>query len=488
MKLLRAQVVLLSLLSLLSSFGARAGGWPELSGGPVTGGGERDAALVIGVDDYAYAPPVPGAEKNAEDWYRYLVKGLKVPTSSATLLRGREATLERIRRYAREMSAQVKPGGTLWFVFIGHGAPSQDGSEGVLVGHDAQQDVDGLYARSLGQRELTGLLSSGAPPKTVMVLDACFSGRTPSGEPLIEGVQPLIPLKTPEGTASNAWVLSAAKADQFAGALPGLRRPAFSYLVLGGIRGWAERDGDGFVSAGELLDYTADALRTLVRDRTQTPELQGVAEAPLVAAGGERAPDLAELTLSAPPIVTSAPSGAPPAATAPTVSAGGASARSIDVELVSADASARWDVYVDDEVVCTTPCVRKLDPLRPLLFRSRDDRKGPPDRIELAQLGGAAQPLMVQAHATSQGLQATGIVFTSLGGMAAVTGGALAAIGCSGRSAALCTGGLISAPIGLVTAAASIYLIVTSQPRAEIIPLHTGTLQVTGPSSVALAF
>jgi hypothetical protein len=43
-------------------------------------------------------------------------------------------------------AAAVEPGGTLWFVFIGHGAPVKiaDGNEGVLIGADTQQDADSL--------------------------------------------------------------------------------------------------------------------------------------------------------------------------------------------------------------------------------------------------------------------------------------------------------------------------------------------------------
>ncbi len=48
-------------------------------------------------------------------------------------------------------------------------------------------------------------------------------------------------------------------------------------------------------------------------------------------------------------------------------------AGTIKVDLISSNASARWDVYYDDEVVCTTPCSKWLDPAHPLLFRTRDE-------------------------------------------------------------------------------------------------------------------
>ena len=52
---------------------------------------------------------------------------------------------------------------------------------------------------------------------------------------------------------TNVTVLTAATADQVAGPLPGAARPAFSYLVLGGLRGWADSDHNGRVTAGETV-------------------------------------------------------------------------------------------------------------------------------------------------------------------------------------------------------------------------------------------
>ena len=42
--------------------------WPDLSSPPKAGGGgERDAAVVVGAERYAFVEHVPGAEQNALD-------------------------------------------------------------------------------------------------------------------------------------------------------------------------------------------------------------------------------------------------------------------------------------------------------------------------------------------------------------------------------------------------------------------------------------
>lgn len=288
----------------LCLFAGRAfAAWPEFSTPiPASGGGERDAALIVGVENYLAVPPVTGAVKNATDWYLYLTNVRKVPTSSITLLRDKEATAEKLRKFAAQTAAQAKAGGSVWFIFIGHGAPAPDGRDGVLVGFDAQQDADSLYARSVPQTELLGLLGGGAQARTIALVDACFSGRAPGGAPLVPGLQPVIPVMKAIGGATGKplTVVTAGTNDQFAGPLSGASRPAFSYLMLGALRGWGDADRNGQVTVSEALAYTLHALQSTVKDRTQTPQLVGP-DGLLGPSGREAGPDLAALVVAPPP-------------------------------------------------------------------------------------------------------------------------------------------------------------------------------------------
>lgn len=155
-------------------------------------------------------------------------------------------------------------------------------------------------------------------------------------------------------------------------------------------------------------------------------------------------------------------------------------AGTIKVDLISSNASARWDVYYDDEVVCTTPCSRWLDPARPLLFRTRDEGyygRGA-DKVRVGDLMPFTSTGMVQVAAvpTAQGQFATGVVFTSFGGMAAITGIALTGVGCSGSGPpGMCSAGAITLGIGALVTAGSILLILDALPHAEFrVPGGTG--------------
>ena len=287
-------------IAILIAAPARAGDtdWPDLSSPPSrTGGGENDAAVIVGVENYLFLPDIPGALTNVEDWYLYLTRTLAVPPARITLLRNEEATVEKMRKYAERAASEVDPGGTLWFVFVGHGAASSDGADGVLIGADAQREADSVYARSLPRSELLATLDGGAQERSVVVLDACFSGRSAGGEELVEGLQAYVPHRAAR-LGGDLAVLAAGRSDQFAGPLPGQVRPAFSYLVLGAMRGWGDADGNGSVTADEAVGYARDALATLVTDRDQTPELSGELGSTVLGLGRERGPDLAAMVLS----------------------------------------------------------------------------------------------------------------------------------------------------------------------------------------------
>ncbi|MBI5882001.1 MAG: SUMF1/EgtB/PvdO family nonheme iron enzyme [Elusimicrobia bacterium] len=272
-----------------------AASWPDV-GRPAAsvGGGEADAAVIVGIERYAFVSPVRGAGDNARAWYDYLTKTRGLKPANVRLLLESDGTLEEIRAAAEDSAGRAAPGGTLWFVFIGHGAPGGDAKDGVLVGVDAQQKAASLYARSLPRAELLRRLGTTKAGQVNVILDACFSGRTEAGA-LIEGLQPLVLAALAPPKDDRFLVMTAAKGNQFAGPLPGSKRPAFSYLTLGALRGWADSNHDGKVTAGEVFGFVDDALRATLRGRDQTPELTGKADALIGASAGEGAPDLAVL-------------------------------------------------------------------------------------------------------------------------------------------------------------------------------------------------
>ena len=278
--------------------------WPDLSSAPAASSsselaqaGAGDAALVVGVSKYAFVSPVEGADKNAADWWAYFRQFRGIPRSSVGFLRDAEATAEGIRDEAKRVAALAKPGSTIWFVFIGHGVASANGEEGLLVGVDAQGTAKSLDTRSIPQSEVESILSNSQAARVIMIVDSCFSGQSSDGRPLAPGLQALV--RTSQLETNNKTIrLTAGTSDQFAGPLPGAHRPAFSYLVLGAIRGWGDENRDGNVTAEEAVNYANDVLLVLEKGRRQTPELIGADRQMLLADHvSESGPDIDGMVL-----------------------------------------------------------------------------------------------------------------------------------------------------------------------------------------------
>jgi hypothetical protein len=280
---------------------AAAAQWPDLSRAADSHGeGRSDTALIVSVEHYPFVQPVPGALQNAGDWYQYFTKERGLEPSNVTVLRDGEATVEKMRQYLAATARASVPGGKLWFVFIGHGAPSLNGKGGALVGFDAQQDPDSISARSLGMAEALSTAAQGRQSDAVLVIDACFSGRVNSSESLLAGLQPLVSGMKAIEPMPRTTVFTAAKADEFAGPLLGEARPAFSYLLLGALRGWADQDGHGRVTVREAFDYVKEALRMTIKGRTQEPDLTTETPELVLAEANEKGPDLGAI-FDAPP-------------------------------------------------------------------------------------------------------------------------------------------------------------------------------------------
>ena len=104
--------------------------------------------------------------------------------------------------------AQTSQGGSLWFVFIGHGAALKDGTDGALIGMDAQQTIESIGARSIARKDLVAMLQKGKQSQTVVVLDTCFSGRDSGGELLAQGTQPVIAVNSLQTAKAGTVILA----------------------------------------------------------------------------------------------------------------------------------------------------------------------------------------------------------------------------------------------------------------------------------------
>ena len=122
-----------------------------------------------------------------------------------------------------------------------------------------------------------------------------------------------------------------------------------------------------------------------------------------------------------------------------------------------------WDVLVDGQPMCATPCSGPLHPVQFVVLRSQQPS---PVILEVGRLPPG--DVIVSGKPLEQGRYAGGIVATTLGGMAVVVGTTLTAVGAAKDRNGMTTAGLISGAVGALVLVGGIYLMLQAVPDFQI--------------------
>jgi hypothetical protein len=255
---------------------------------------DSDAALIIGIEDYAFIADVPFASRDAKAFYDLAVYTLGVPAERVRLLNN-GAAKEQIEKAAADVGAMVKGGGTAWVYFAGHGAADPSTGARLLLGDDTRQDPTAFSARAVTVDGLTDLAGAGGGTVNFLT-DACYGGLGRGGAEIAPGKRFAVPTYAVQDTTGKDLYWYAASGDQLAGPYADAQHGAFTYLAVGALRGWADGElddvRDGKVTAREANAFVARSLSTL-QITDQTPEISGSRDQVLISSDRlEPAPEL----------------------------------------------------------------------------------------------------------------------------------------------------------------------------------------------------
>lgn len=238
-------------------------------------------AVVVGISDYQ-DPEIPDlqfADKDAEAFANFLHSsaGGSLDAAHLTLLTNNQATGGNMMKVLDELPKKVKEGDQVIIYFSGHGDVETRyfDEQGYLLCYDCNSKVyqmGGAFRLS----DLNGIitkLSVENKAKVLVITDACHAGKLSGSQ--IGGSQITNNMLMKRKYYNEIRMLSC---DPFEFSLEGAQwgsgRGCFSYHLVDGIYGLADKNSDLIVTVSEIERYLEDNVTKEAEPHKQTPKIE----------------------------------------------------------------------------------------------------------------------------------------------------------------------------------------------------------------------
>jgi uncharacterized caspase-like protein len=267
---------------------------------PVAGGGPKIAtrwAVVIGVGEYENksVPKLRFSDADAEAMYRLLTTRAGYERENVLLLTDKapeKPTLHSIRLALGDfLPRKTSRDDMVLIYYAGYGAPDvdatrkdADGLAKYLIPRNVQPDS--LRKTAFPMDEIPGMLARVPAERVVLLLDASYAG-APGG-------RTFAPSNAQSRSLSDQFleriaksrgrlVITASGPNEVALEPADLGHGLFTYYLLEGLSGKADRNGDGVVTLSELYPYVEDQVERRARAAggRQRPVMKGDVEGTL---------------------------------------------------------------------------------------------------------------------------------------------------------------------------------------------------------------
>ncbi|MEW6601350.1 MAG: caspase family protein, partial [Nitrospirota bacterium] len=219
---------------------------------------ENSYALVIGISRYRDKdiPQVKYAKSDAEMFAKYLENVGGVPAKNIKLVTDERVSKGDLEAYIEDwLPRRIKKDSELFIYYAGHGTPDPMSGEAYIVPYDGHPDYKSkLYPLKRMYASLNKLPSE----QVVVMLDSCFSGAGERGV-ISQGARPLsILVENPVLAGGNVHVLASATGSQISSDFEKVRHGLFTYFLLKGMKGHADKDNNNRIELHELYDYVRE--------------------------------------------------------------------------------------------------------------------------------------------------------------------------------------------------------------------------------------
>lgn len=163
----------------------------------------------------------------------------------------------------------------VYVYYSGHGMPSGDGNSLYILPYGADKQF--IEKTAINQQEVITSLQEAQPKSVTMFMDACYSGQIRTGEALMASARPISMKSKAQSFPAEFTVLAASQFDQIASSSEDFKHGIFSYYLMRGMEGEADKNKDGKITAGEMHSYLAEnvARQASLVNRVQQPRFSG---------------------------------------------------------------------------------------------------------------------------------------------------------------------------------------------------------------------
>ncbi|MBE0662711.1 MAG: caspase family protein [Bacteroidales bacterium] len=217
-------------------------------------------AVVVGCADYQHANmDLRYSDDDAYRFYAYLKspEGGALPDEHIAVLVDEAATKNNILKTMNEVFSRASANDMLIFYFSGHG------SEGAFC----PSDVTDQYSSLLLHSEVKAIFKKYPASYKICLADACYSGSIYQGSPSSSS-------NAASGSETNVVIIMSSKPTETSQENPMIRQGAFTYYLLKGLKGSADRNNDNIISLKELFPYVKGNVLNFTANK-QTPVIEG---------------------------------------------------------------------------------------------------------------------------------------------------------------------------------------------------------------------
>lgn len=241
---------------------------------------ENTYAIIIGVADYknytSYNGDLNYTINDARKFCEFLRsrQGGSVPASNIILLTNERASKANIIAKAKALFSKAKSNDRVIFYFSGHG------SKGCFVPYD----VTLCGGNMLYFSEVKAIFRCAKCKTKLLFADSCFSGSMKGLK--TKALNETIRKEIKTTSNMNIAVMMSCSGDEVSLEMNDLQQGLFTYYLMEGLSGKANKDNNGYVTIQELFYYVYKKVtkKAAATGDKQTPELFGKFDLRLIVA------------------------------------------------------------------------------------------------------------------------------------------------------------------------------------------------------------